>query len=181
MSSTVRKSIHEVRRMRYGKRMTLLERWEMDSEVMDGKALSIPRRSSSGEMVSQDVLNFAYDFFHLSKQDVLTLSEDKFKALKELESQFDNLLDLLADKVGYNTGFKKLESLCDEGLGEPLDEMWANSPEGTLVPKYVREYLLSRECDEERIREIFSEGYGDGSFATDFFMEASYAKLGIGD
>ena len=167
--------------MNFGQPLTLAEKWQIDSDMLNGDYTPPPKNEATGEGLYSGILDFGKDFLHLSEDDMIHLSASHFEALCSLKDVFYDLLMNLREKLGVDAGFKKLESLCDEGLGEPLDEMWANSPEGTLVPKYVREYLLSRECDEERIREIFSEGYGDGSFATDFFMEASYAKLGIYD
>lgn len=61
-------------KMRYGKRWSILERWNMDSEVMMGKKPnSPPQNRSTGEEVRFDAIDFAEDFFHLSMEDVLDL------------------------------------------------------------------------------------------------------------
>ena len=167
--------------MNYGKPLTLAERWQIDSDMMEGDYPPPPKNKATGAELYSNILYFGEDFLHLSKEDMVRLSAPKFTAVCALEDLFCELKLNLYDKLGTgDAAFKKLESLCDEGLGETLDEMYANSPEGTLVPKYVREYLLSRGVDKEDILGYFAAGYGD-EFPKDLFMEASYAKLGIDD
>ena len=163
--------------MKYGKYLTLAERWRIESDIQDGKELPpLPKRKQSGEEIQNSTLSLAEDFFGLSEKDVISLNEDEFSGLKYLDGQFDNLLDCLTSILGYKVGFKKLESLCNEGLGETFNEMYANSPKGTLIPKYVRDYMLEQGADEEDIQILLADG---DSIAKSLFMEASYAKLGL--
>ena len=164
--------------MNFGRPLTLAEKWQIDSDMLNGDYTPPPKNEATGEELYSGILDFGKEFLHLSEDEMIHLSASHFAAVCSLEDAFYELLMSLRDKLGPDAGFRKLESFCDEGLGETLDEMYANSPEGTLVPKYVREYLMSQGADEEDIFECFTEGY-DSVLEKALFIEASYAKLGL--